>query len=143
MPIYEYACRSCEHQFETIQKSSEEPLKDCPACGETALRKLLSAPVFRLKGSGWYETDFKTGDRRNVTEGKEQEAGKETEATGNGESADKSADGGTAKESSDASPAAAGSSTNTKTNGKGTGRASGGKSSSAPGGSSASAPDAG
>lgn len=135
MPIYEYACRSCGHQFETIQKSSEEPLTDCPACGDTALRKLLSAPVFRLKGSGWYETDFKTGDRRNVTEGKE------TEAPGNGDSADKPADGGKAKESSDTSPGAAASSTNT--NGKSTDRASGGKSSSASGGSSASAPDAG
>ena len=66
MPIYEYACRSCEHQFETIQKASEPVLTDCPACGEAALRKLLSAPVFRLKGGGWYETDFKTGDRKNV-----------------------------------------------------------------------------
>ena len=66
MPIYEYACRSCEHQFESIQKASEAPLRDCPACGEATLRKLLSAPVFRLKGSGWYETDFKTGDKRNV-----------------------------------------------------------------------------
>ena len=66
MPIYEYACRLCEHQFETIQKASEPVLTDCPACGEAALRKLLSAPVFRLKGGGWYETDFKTGDRKNV-----------------------------------------------------------------------------
>ena len=66
MPIYEYACRSCEHQFETIQKATEPALTDCPECGEGALRKLLSAPVFRLKGSGWYETDFKTGDRKNV-----------------------------------------------------------------------------
>ena len=69
MPIYEYACGSCEHQFETIQRASEEPLRDCPACGEAALKKLLSAPVFRLKGSGWYETDFKTGDKRNVAGG--------------------------------------------------------------------------
>ena len=66
MPIYEYACRSCEHQFETIHKASEPALTDCPECGETTLRKLLSAPVFRLKGGGWYETDFKTGDRKNV-----------------------------------------------------------------------------
>lgn len=142
MPIYEYACRSCEHRFETIQKAREDPLKDCPECGETALRKLLSAPVFRLKGSGWYETDFKTGDRRNVTEGKEQEAGTETEASGNGDSGDKPADGGAAKESSDSPPAAAESSANTKSNGKGTDQA-GGKSSSASGGSPASTPDAG
>lgn len=66
VPIYEYACRSCEHQFETIQKASEPVLTDCPECGTAALRKLLSAPVFRLKGSGWYETDFKTGDKKNV-----------------------------------------------------------------------------
>ena len=66
MPIYEYACGSCEHRFETIQRASEEALVDCPSCGEGALKKLLSAPNFRLKGSGWYETDFKTGDKRNV-----------------------------------------------------------------------------
>lgn len=66
VPIYEYACRSCEHQFETIRKASEPALTDCPECGEATLRKLLSAPVFRLKGGGWYETDFKTRDRKNV-----------------------------------------------------------------------------
>ena len=135
MPIYEYACRSCEHQFETIQKASEEPLSDCPECGEAALRKLLSAPVFRLKGSGWYETDFKTGDRRNVTDG--------AEASSNGDSGDKPSDGAEGKGSSDSSAAASESSTESKTNGKGTDQASGGKSSSASGGSSASAPDAG
>ncbi len=75
MPIYEYACGSCEHQFETIQKASEEPLRDCPACGEKALKKLLSAPVFRLKGGGWYETDFKTGDKRNVSDTGDDKAG--------------------------------------------------------------------
>ena len=68
MPIYEYACNSCAHRFETIQKAAEDPLRDCPECGESTLKKLLSAPVFRLKGSGWYETDFKTGDKRNVAE---------------------------------------------------------------------------
>ena len=67
MPIYEYACGSCEHRFETIQRASEEPLKDCPACGASALKKLLSAPVFRLKGAGWYETDFKTGNKKNIS----------------------------------------------------------------------------
>ena len=68
MPIYEYACRSCEHRFETIQKAAEDPLRQCPECGRQTLKKLLSAPVFRLKGSGWYETDFKTGDKRNIGE---------------------------------------------------------------------------
>ncbi len=68
MPIYEYACRSCEHRLETIQKASEDPLRDCPSCGQPALKKLLSAPVFRFKGTGWYETDFKTGDKKNVSD---------------------------------------------------------------------------
>ena len=68
VPIYEYACRSCEHRFETIQRASEEPLRDCPECGDATLKKLLSAPVFRLKGGGWYETDFKSGDKRNVAD---------------------------------------------------------------------------
>lgn len=67
MPLYEYACNACEHRFETIQKASEEPLRDCPECGTETLKKLLSAPVFRLKGSGWYETDFKTSDKRNLS----------------------------------------------------------------------------
>ena len=82
MPIYEYACRSCEHQFESIQKASEQPLQDCPACGEPTLKKLLSAPVFRLKGSGWYETDFKTGDKRNVAGAGDAEGGKADEKAG-------------------------------------------------------------
>ena len=89
MPIYEYACGSCEHQFETIQRASEEPLRDCPECGEAALKKLLSAPVFRLKGSGWYETDFKTGDKRNVAgggDGPPEGAGKEGKADAGAES---------------------------------------------------------
>lgn len=59
MPIYEYQCKSCGHELEAIQKISDEPLKDCPACGEPALSKLVSAAGFRLKGGGWYETDFK------------------------------------------------------------------------------------
>ena len=66
MPIYEYQCQSCEHQLEVLQKISEEPLRDCPACGAEALRKKVSAAAFRLKGGGWYETDFKTGDKKNL-----------------------------------------------------------------------------
>lgn len=66
MPIYEYACSSCEHRFDELQKVSEAALVHCPQCNEPALRKLLSAPKFRLKGKGWYETDFKTGDKRNL-----------------------------------------------------------------------------
>lgn len=59
MPIYEYACKACGHTFDTIQSFSEEPLTDCPVCKEPALKKLISASAFHLKGSGWYVTDFK------------------------------------------------------------------------------------
>jgi putative FmdB family regulatory protein len=64
MPIYEYQCKACGKELEALQKISEEPLQDCPACGETALKKKISAAAFRLKGGGWYETDFKTGDNK-------------------------------------------------------------------------------
>lgn len=70
MPIYEYQCRACEHQLEAIQKISDEPLVTCPACGKPELRKLISAAGFRLKGGGWYETDFKTGNKKNVANDK-------------------------------------------------------------------------
>ncbi len=66
MPIYEYACKACEHEFETLQKISDAPLVDCPQCGEAELRKKVSAAAFRLKGGGWYETDFKSGDKKNL-----------------------------------------------------------------------------
>ena len=66
MPIYGYICNSCEHSFDALQKMSDPKLVDCPDCGEATLRKQLSAPKFRLKGKGWYETDFKTGDKRNI-----------------------------------------------------------------------------
>ena len=59
MPIYEYRCTRCGHELEALQKMSDAPLTDCPECGEPALRKQISAAGFRLKGSGWYETDFK------------------------------------------------------------------------------------
>jgi putative FmdB family regulatory protein len=59
MPIYEYQCKACGHTFDTIQSFSEEPLTDCPVCKEPALKKLVSAAAFHLKGSGWYVTDFK------------------------------------------------------------------------------------
>lgn len=82
MPIYEYACQSCEHEFETLQKVSDDPLVDCPQCGEAELRKKVSAVRFRLKGGGWYETDFKSGDKKNLAgEGspdKDTAAGKES-----------------------------------------------------------------
>lgn len=66
MPIYAYACVRCDHELDALQKISDAPLVDCPACGEPQLKKRLSAPRFRLKGTGWYETDFKTDNKRNL-----------------------------------------------------------------------------
>jgi putative FmdB family regulatory protein len=68
MPFYEYECRACGHHHEAMQKISAAPLRRCPACGRSRLVRLLSAPVFRLKGGGWYETDFKSDKeaRRNL-----------------------------------------------------------------------------
>jgi len=68
MPIYEYQCQACGHKLEKIQKFSDEPLSDCPACDKSELIKLVSAAAFRLKGGGWYETDFKSGKKKNLTE---------------------------------------------------------------------------
>jgi putative FmdB family regulatory protein len=64
MPFYEYECTHCKFYAEVMQKISEAPLKKCPSCGKNTMKKLISAPVFRLKGGGWYETDFK-GDQEN------------------------------------------------------------------------------
>ena len=85
MPIYEYRCEFCGHYIETLQKISEAPLIDCHKCGKPALKKLVSAAAFRLKGGGWYETDFKTGKKKNVDQG-------EKPARAEGKPAAKSAD---------------------------------------------------
>jgi len=71
MPFYEYECPSCRHVAEVMQKISDAPLKKCPSCGKAGIRRLISAPVFRLKGSGWYETDFKSDKegKRNLAGG--------------------------------------------------------------------------
>ncbi len=71
MPIYEYACKKCDHSLDALQKIADALLVDCPACGEPALKRLLSAPRFRLKGKGWYETDFKKDNQRNLAGDKE------------------------------------------------------------------------
>ena len=70
MPIYEYRCESCGHLLDALQKISDVPLSDCPSCSASALKRLISAPAFRLKGSGWYETDFKSDKekKRNLAE---------------------------------------------------------------------------
>lgn len=60
MPIYEYQCGKCGHHLEALQKISDKPLRECPECGRHTLKRLMSAPMFRLAGSGWYETDFKS-----------------------------------------------------------------------------------
>ncbi len=81
MPFYEYQCAACGHHHEELQKISDRPLRKCPACGRASLRRLVSAPVFRLKGGGWYETDFK-GDKdsqRNLAGEKEPPAEKPKE----------------------------------------------------------------
>src|SRR5215470_7726583 len=64
MPFYEYECSNCKFYIEEMQKITDAPLTRCPSCGKEALKKLVSAPIFRLKGGGWYETDFK-GDKEN------------------------------------------------------------------------------
>ncbi|MCG5529721.1 zinc ribbon domain-containing protein [Halorhodospira halochloris] len=63
MPIYEYQCNSCGHRLEAIQAVSDEPLSYCPECQEAQLKRLVSAVAFQLKGTGWYETDFKNKGR--------------------------------------------------------------------------------
>jgi putative FmdB family regulatory protein len=76
MPFYEYECPHCRYHEEVLQKITDKPLKKCPNCGKNGLRKLMSAPVFRLKGSGWYETDFKTDkdNKRNLAGADKEEA---------------------------------------------------------------------
>lgn len=66
MPIYEYHCEACGNDHEALQKIADEPLTTCPECGADGLKKKVSAPSFRLSGSGWYETDFKTGNKKNL-----------------------------------------------------------------------------
>lgn len=82
MPFYEYQCARCGHHLEAMQKVSDAPLKKCPDCGKSALQRLMSAPVFRLKGSGWYETDFKSDkdSKRNLAGAEREGKGEESKA---------------------------------------------------------------
>ncbi len=92
MPIYEYVCNDCGHALEALQKISDEPLRLCPACNKESLKKKISAPGFRLSGSGWYETDFKSDKQKNVLKGDS------PDGAGSGKKdKDKPADGGSAK----------------------------------------------
>jgi putative FmdB family regulatory protein len=85
MPFYEYECTSCKFYVEVMQKISDAPLRKCTSCGKNTLKKLISAPVFRLKGSGWYETDFKSDkeNKRNLA-GDREESESKTEAKSDG-----------------------------------------------------------
>ena len=86
MPIYEYQCSSCGHQLESLQKLSDAPLTDCPECNKSTLQKQISAAGFRLSGGGWYETDFKSGAKRNVVEKSDKKEAGESAASGGGHS---------------------------------------------------------
>ena len=105
MPIYEYRCESCGEELEKLQRMSDDKLVDCPACGEPALKRLVSAAAFRLKGSGWYETDFKKDNKRNLHDSGSESASKSASSGkstgGDGKKTEKSSSAG-----SDTKPAA-------------------------------------
>ena len=121
MPIYEYHCEDCEHELEVMQKITEDRLTDCPACGKATLVKKISAPSFRLKGGGWYETDFKTGNKKNLAgEGGEKAGDKAADKSGD-KAADKAGgDGGkaaSAPKKSESKESGSGSSAGTSSSG--------------------------
>ncbi len=105
MPFYEYQCQACQYYAEVMQKITDPPLKKCPSCGKMTLVKLISAPVFRLKGSGWYETDFKSEKegKRNLAE---REATKPAEAPASAASGKAEASPPESKSAAPAAPAA-------------------------------------
>ncbi len=111
MPIYEYQCQACQHQLEALQKMSDAPLVDCPNCGAPSLRKKVSAAAFRLKGGGWYETDFKTKGQKNLAQsgdGKSGDGGKDSSSTAAGKNGDAPGGASTAKTSTASNSPAAG-----------------------------------
>ena len=107
MPFYEYECANCKFYTEVMQKISDAPLKKCPSCGKSTLKKLISAPVFRLKGGGWYETDFKSDkeSKRNLAGDAEGSDSKSRETVAPAET--KAADAKPADSKSESKPAAA------------------------------------
>ncbi|HLF31813.1 MAG TPA: zinc ribbon domain-containing protein [Xanthomonadales bacterium] len=118
MPIYEYRCQSCGHELERLQRMSEPVLTDCPSCGKARLQRLISAAGFRLKGAGWYETDFKQGNKRNLVDA----AGSKAEGAAPAEAS--SASGETAGKAD--SPASSAASTPKAADGSGKSKTSGG-----------------
>ena len=86
MPIYEYVCSKCNHHLEALQKLSDDPLVFCPECGEAELRKKISAAAFRLKGTGWYETDFKNSGKGKSSDSKTDSSDSSKASASSGES---------------------------------------------------------
>ena len=106
MPIYEYQCQACGHELEALQKISDPLLTDCPHCHAASLKKKVSAAAFRLKGGGWYETDFKSGNKKNVVGESGGAAASDTKSTGSDTAGTAKSSGGetsTAKTSTDSS----------------------------------------
>jgi putative FmdB family regulatory protein len=117
MPFYEYQCAACGHHHEELQKVSARPLRKCPSCGKSTLKRLVSAPVFRLKGGGWYETDFK-GDKdskRNLAGDKETAPEKPKDEKADAKPATDAKPASDAKPAEPAKPAAAAADTRSKT----------------------------
>jgi putative FmdB family regulatory protein len=106
MPIYEYRCAACGHELEALQKLADSPLKECPSCGQSRLSKLVSAAGFRLKGSGWYATDFKNRSKTADKSNGESAKGESGKSESKGEPAVATAEGAAAKPTaSEAKPA--------------------------------------
>jgi len=106
MPIYEYECRSCGHRMEAIQQPGAPALTDCPACAKTGLRRLVSAAGFRLKGSGWYATDFKDKGKPKTAESDGETQTKTAESDGETKPKTAESDGGTKKPTDGGTPPA-------------------------------------
>jgi putative FmdB family regulatory protein len=112
MPIYEYECNACGERHEFIQKFSDAPMRKCPACGKSRLRKLVSAAAFHLKGNGWYVTDFRDKDKKN---GKD---GKDDKSAGKSDSTDSQSDSKSDRKSDSKSDAGSGSTAESKSDAK-------------------------
>ena len=107
MPFYEYECANCKFYTEVMQKINDAPLLKCPSCGKNKLKKLISAPVFRLKGGGWYETDFKSDNesKRNLAGGDESDSKSRDTAAPESKSADSKAETKTESKPTESKPA--------------------------------------
>ena len=90
MPIYENECQACGYRHEALQKVSDDPLTECPSCHKNELKKLVSAAGFRLSGSGWYETDFKSSNKKNLSQKDSEKTKKESNKSKNDTSSKKS-----------------------------------------------------